>query len=279
MNKAIFFLAVLSCLCVNILFGQELMHEYFLIKNCQCSSYLITYPNKDTAKVVSDKSGNILSFFEGNLKMGIIDSFYHDNKGRIIKAQRFMIMDGIYKKQNYETYAYNLLGKIEKIESFNNLLGLVNTKKYRYNPNGRPIEFQETFYRNNQIVEKYFMRFKFVNDTMDLVEYGDKDVIVKGYHVYDKKGRLVKEKLENIKKGKRVDFVFTYDKEGRILSIHKSKVSGGDILLFNSDHYDILFDNNRKMSFIYDSKGRVSKIIKTDNSSVKKELAYSFKYN
>lgn len=119
-------------------------------------------PNKDTAMVVSDKNGNILSFFEGNLKMGMIDSFYHDNSGRIIKAQRFM--GGIFQKQNYETYEYNLLEKIEKIKSFNNLIGLMNTKKYRYNPNGRPIEFLETFYRNNQIVEKYFMRFKVVND-------------------------------------------------------------------------------------------------------------------
>lgn len=114
---------------------------------------------------------------------------------------------------------------------------------------------------------------------MSLVEYGDTDVIVKGYHIFDKKGRLVKEKLENIKKEKPVEFIFTYDKEGRILSIHKSKALGEDILLFNSDHYNLLSDNNRKMNFIYDSNGRVSKIIITDKSSVKKELTYSFKYN
>lgn len=260
--------------------AQSFPDEYYLVQNCQCSTYKVIYPNKSIYNRYSvSKSSRIVSSVTVEDGEAIqVDSFYYNNDGKIVKIQNYFVFSGVQEAGGYSLYEYTSSGKISAIKFYRGNT-LAKMEEYHWDEKNRPLVFSQSYYLQGALKEQYKMLFDFINDTTALLEYRDYELVAKGKRIYDRSGNLLQESLENIKKGKKVNFNWKYDKKGRVQSIHKSRVIGGDILLFGSEHYTFLFDASRKMIFEYDNKGRLSQIKLYENPSLDKLINYDIVFD
>ena len=249
------------------------------IENCQCKSYKIVFNNPeiklnfttDSLKRVVQSEENFL----GNIK---IDSFYYNASGQLSSKKTFFLENEQYDHSGTEEYTYTSSGKISQIKHLTKEGAVEELEKFEWDLKNRPSLFSQSFYKNDSLSEYVSLRFNFINDTTSLLEYRGKSLRSTSKRIHNKQGQIIKEYVEKKSEAAKVTYNYQYTKEGKLKSVHKVKVIGGDIPTFETYPYIHILDTSRKVEYFYDSKGRLSSYKTYENINLDKVISTGYIY-
>lgn len=249
------------------------------IDNCQCKSYKIVFNNPevklnfttDSLKRVVQSEENFL----GNIK---IDSFYYNTIGQLISKKTFFVENEKHDHSGTEEYTYTSSGKISQIKHLTNEGAVREIEKFEWDIKNRPSLFSQSFYRNDSLSEYVSLSFNFINDTISLLEYRGKSLRSTSKRIHNKTGQIIKESVEKKSKAATVTYNYQYTKQGKLKSVHKVKVIGGDIPSFETYPYIHILDPSRKVEYFYDAKDRLSSYKTYKNIHLDKVISTGYIY-
>lgn len=251
---------------------------------CQCSRYSVQPPNPDMkTEYKIDSTGRTSVATQYMMEDSIyqpkfLDSFFYNSKQQIAEIRGYSFYNDLSGPPHVLKYTYSESGQVVSKKEFTN--GLIRSEEYRRDQKGRPFLFISIYYKEDGSIDSEDnISFTFTNDTTALLKFfSNGKFIANGKHVYNRKYQILDEVIENPVTGKRVHFVWKYNRKGQLLSIHKEKVVVGDVLFSWSNHYMSLMDASRKLIYTYDSKGRlISKKIYM-NIALDRVIEYIYSY-
>ena len=277
--KNFFFPLFLTWVFTISAYSQSNWQDIYLVSDCQCSTYRIQFPNEKIQKLFrTDSSGRIIWGKEIEVGFGTtIDSFFYNLNGQLRLKKMFRESNGQLFLKAKEEYNYSAKGMLVQVKH-ENANGAKSQQDIEWDQMNRLRLLNTRYFEKGNVPEEYNLKIKFQTDTIALIEYGDHRISVRGKRFYNTKGKVVKEFLENSGKGKRVHFQYKYSKDGKIRSISKVKVVGGDIILDDNSYHQMLLDPLRKVEFEYDSRGRVIKHITYEGLKLDKFNVVRFLY-
>lgn len=256
-----------------------------ILTHCQCKHFSVQPPNKAMKmdyQVDSIGRTTVATQYmmeDTTYKPMFVDSFFYNNKKQITEVRAYSFYGDMSKPARVYTYTYSESGQlVSKKDFFTNALR--NSEEYNRDEKGRPLLFISAYYKDDGSIDSEDkISFTFINDTTALLKFfSNGKFIANGKHLYNRKYQILDEVIENPVTGKKVHFVWKYNRKGQLLSVHKEKVIVGDVLFSWSNHYMSLLDSSRKLIYTYDSKGRmISKKIYM-NVALDRMIEYTYTY-
>lgn len=256
-----------------------------ILTHCQCKQYSVQPPNKSMkTEYKIDSIGRTSVSMEYTMedstyKPMFVDSFFYNSKQQIAEIKAYSFYGDMSKPGRVYQYTYSETGEVVSKKDFSQNK-LIRSEEYRRDAKRRPLLFISTYYKDDGSIDSEDkITFTFTNDTTALLKiFSDGKFVANGKHLYNRKYQILDEVIENPVTGKKVHFVWKYNRKGQLLSIHKEKVVVGDVLFSWSNHYMSLMDSSRKLIYTYDSKGRIISKKIYMNIALDRMIEYTYSY-